>query len=188
MFAASAFQRAVGYERYKLVQRRKLMNKLGLALSPMVLAAAIFALSGVAAAQSGKSSSFGSDLSSGRNAPSSRESSGTSSSMAAINCPPAHVSAHKITESEALDLAQQYADKNLKGYKVVQPSRYGGKGDRGTAFTGGYTTVCYNKDGDAYHSVEYSFDAKNPKGSMRTLTVDQFGSVRQYRETESASK
>jgi hypothetical protein len=163
------------------------MNKLGLALSPMMLAAAVFALSGVAAAQSGKSSSsFGSDLSSGRNAPSSRESSG--SMQAAINCPPAHVSAHKITESEALDLAQQYADKNLKGYKVVQPSRYGGKGDRGAAFTGGYTTVCYNKDGDAYHSVEYSFDAKNPKGSMRTLTVDQFGSVRQYRETESAAR
>jgi hypothetical protein len=148
----------------------------------MILATAVFTLSGVAAAQSQQpSSSFGGDLSSGRNAPSSRE-------LSAINCPPPHVSTHRITESEALDLAQQYADKNLKGYKVVQPSRYGGKGDRGTAFTGGYSTVCYNKDGDAHHSVEYSFDAKNAKGSMRTVTVDQFGSVKQYRETESASR
>ena len=164
------------------------MTKLGLALSPLVVAAMIFALSGVAAAQSKSSSSFGGDLSSGRNAPSTRESGASSSMAAAINCPPAHITTHKITESEALDLAQQYADKNLKGYKVVQATRYGGKGDRGPAFMGGYNTVCYNKDGEAYHSVEYSFDAKNPKGSMRTLTVDQFGSVRQYRETESASR
>ena len=162
------------------------MKKFGLILSPLVVAAVVFALSGVAGAQSksGSSSSFGNDLSSGRNAPSTRE----SSAAAAITCPPPHVSAHKISETEALDLAQQYADKNLKGYKVVQPSRYGGKGDRGPAFTGGYNTVCYSKDGEPYHSVEYSFDAKNTKGSMRTLTVDQFGSVRQYRETESAAR
>lgn len=156
------------------------MNKLGLALAPIVLAAVIFALSGVAAAQS--SSSFGSDLSSGRNAPSTRD-----SKIAGVQCPPAKVSARKITESEALDLAQQYADKNLKGFKVTQGTRYGGKGDKGPAYFGGYNTVCYNKDGEAYHSVEYSFDAKNSKGSMRTLTVDQFGSVRQYHETESAA-
>jgi hypothetical protein len=163
--------------------RRKIMKKLVMALSPIVGAAMIFALSGVAAAQSRPSSpSFGNDLSSGRNAPSSRE-----SVAAAINCPPPHVSAHKITETEALDLAQQYADKNLKGYKVSPVTRSNGK-DSGAALGGGYNTVCYNKDGDAYHSVEYSFDAKNSKGSMRTLTVDQFGSVRQYRETESAAR
>jgi len=163
------------------------MNKL--ALSPMILGAVIFALSGVAAAQSksGSSSSFGNDLSSGRNAPSTREASSSSSPMIAAQCPPPHVSAHKITESEALDLAQQYADKNLKGYKVSLMNRSAGK-DKGPAFTGGYNTVCYNKDGEAYHSVEYSFDAKNAKGSMRTLTVDQFGSVRQYRDTTSASR
>ena len=166
------------------------MNKLGLVLSPIVLAAAIFALSGVAAAQSGQSSSsFGGDLSSGRNAPSSRDRSATSSSMAAvINCPPPNIAGHKITETEALDLAQQYADKNLKGFKVAQTTRFGGKGDRGPAFTGGYNTVCYNKDGEGYHSVEYSFDAKNSKGSMRTITVDQFGFARQFHETESAAR
>ena len=163
------------------------MKKLGLALAPVVGAAMIFALSGVAAAQSKPSSpSFGSDLSSGRNAPSSRDSSGASSAAAA-QCPRPKVSAHKINETEALDLAQQYADKNLKGYKVSPVTRSWGR-DKGPAFGGGYNTVCYSKDGEAYHSIEYSFDAKNAKGTMRTLTVDQFGSVRQYHETESAAR
>jgi hypothetical protein len=141
--------------------RRKFMNKLGLALSPIVLAAVVFALSGVAAAQSRQ--------------------------VAGAKCPAPQVAGHKINESEALNLAQQYADNNLKGFKVVQPSRYGGRGDRGAAFTGGYNTVCYSKDGDAFYSVEYSFDAKNSKGSMRTLHVDQFGSVTQYHGIESAA-
>lgn len=137
------------------------MKKLGLALSPVAAAAVMFALSGVAAAQS-------------------RQITG------ATACPPAKVSQHKITETEALELAQQYADKNLKGFKVSPVTRSNGR-DSGSAWGGGYNTVCYNQDGDAHHSVEYSFDAKNSKGSLRTLTVDQFGSVRQYRETESAA-
>ena len=155
------------------------MKKLALALSPAVVVAVMFALSGVAAAQTGKSSSFGGDLSSGRNAPSTRE-------AAARNCPLPNVAGHKINETEALGLAQKYAEQNLKDYKVIQPTSGSGRA-RAAAYTGGYNTVCYNKDGDAYRSVEYSFDAKNSKGSMRTLTVDQFGSVRQYRETESAA-
>ncbi len=136
------------------------MKKLALALSPVVLAA-IFAFSGVAAAQSRQ--------------------------VVGPQCPPPNIAGHKIDETEALQLAQKYADQNLKGFKVIQPSRAAGK-DRGPVFTGGYTTVCYTKDGDVHHSVEYSFDAKSPKGSMRTLTVDQFGAVRQYRETESAAR
>ncbi|HTM09729.1 MAG TPA: hypothetical protein VL754_15185 [Verrucomicrobiae bacterium] len=164
------------------------MTKLGLALSPVVVAAVMFALSGVAAAQS--SSSFGNDLSSGRNAPSSRDPRDSSGkiSVAGAQCPRPNVAGHKINESQALDLAQQYADKNLKGFKVAQATRSAGREGRGPAYGGGYNTVCYNKDGDAYHSVEYSFDAKNSKGSMRTITVDQFGSVSQYHETESASR
>ncbi|HKA35039.1 MAG TPA: hypothetical protein VKH64_17625 [Candidatus Binatia bacterium] len=136
------------------------MKKLALALSPVVVAAVFFALSGVAAAQSKQT--------------------------AGVSCPPPKVAAHKITEPEALDLAQQYADKNLKGgYKVVQPTAGSGKA-RGPVLTGGYNTMCFNKDGDAYSSVEYSFEAKNAKGSMRILRVDQFGSVSQHREIESA--
>ena len=166
------------------------MKKLVLAISPIVIAAVVFALSGVAGAQSksGSSSSFGHDLSSGRNAPSTRES-GTPMA-AAINCPPPHITTHKITEIEAMDLAQQYADKNLKDYKLVKPTtNSGGRTPHSEpAYGGGYNTVCYSKDGEPHHSVEYSFDAKNSKGSMRTLIVDQFGSVRQYRETESAAR
>jgi hypothetical protein len=137
------------------------MKKLGLAFSPIVVAAMMLALSGVAAAQSRQ--------------------------IAGPQCPPPNVAGHKITETEALDLAQQYAEKNLKGFKVEQPKSGSGR-SRAVAYGGGYNTVCYNKDGDVYHSVEYSFDAKNSKGSMRTLTVDQFGSVRQYRDTESAAR
>jgi|SRR3954462_4566913 hypothetical protein len=137
------------------------MKKSGLAILPMLLAMVIFTLSGVAAAQSLQ--------------------------VAAVNCPPAKVAGHKINEVEAISLAQQYADKNLKGgYKVVQPTAGSGKA-RGPVLTGGYNTVCFNKDGDAYNSVEYSFEAKNAKGSLRVLHVDQFGAVTQYREIESAT-
>ena len=138
------------------------MKKLVLALSPILGAAVIFALSGVAAAQSKQ--------------------------IAGANCPPPNVAGHKITETEALSLAQKYADKNLKGgYKVVQPTSGTGKLSKGPAYGGGYATTCFNKDGDAYTSVEYSFEAKNAKGSVRMLQVDQFGSVRQYKEIESAA-
>ncbi|GEM_PF-2803167 len=137
------------------------MKKLIIALSPVVVAAVFFALSGVASAQSKQ--------------------------VAGISCPPANVAGHKITETEALSLAQKYADQNLKGgYKVIQPVAGSGKA-RGPVLTGGYNTMCYNKDGDAYTSVAYSFEAKNAKGSMRILTVDQFGSVTQHREIDTAA-
>ena len=162
------------------------MTKLGIALSPVVLAAVTFALSGCGGAQSGQSS-FSSQPS-GRNAPSSRdrELSATSSpKIAAAQCPPQKISARKITETEALDLAQQYADKNLKDYKVVQPTSGTGKLSKGPAYGGGYPTTCFTKDGDVFHSVEYSFEAKNVKGTSRLLSVDLFGAVREYRETAS---
>lgn len=136
------------------------MKKLGLALSPVVIAAMMFALSGVAAAQSRQ--------------------------VAGPQCPPPNVAGHKITETEAVQLAQQYADQNLKGFKVAPHTRSAGR-DQGTAYTGGYKTVCFTKDGDAHSSVEYSFDAKNSKGSRRVLHVDQFGYVNQYRGMESAA-
>jgi predicted RNA methylase len=105
--------------------------------------------------------------------------------MASAQCPPQRISAHKITEPEAIDLAQKYADANLKGYKVAQPTSGTGKLSKGPAYGGGYPTTCFNKDGDAFHSVEYSFEAKNVKGTSRLLSVDQFGAVREYRETAS---
>src|ERR1043166_9472995 len=102
------------------------MKKLGLAFSPIMVAAMMFALSGVAAAQSKQ--------------------------IAGANCPLPNVTGHKITETEALSLALQYADKNLKGgYKVVQPIAGSGKA-RGAVLTGGYNTMCFNKDGDAHTS------------------------------------
>jgi outer membrane protein OmpA-like peptidoglycan-associated protein len=68
-------------------------------------------------------------------------------------------------------LAQQYADKNLAGFKVEKPEGYGG----------GYTTMCYKVDNaGAYqtlYSVEYSIDVKNRAGEARNLRVDQFGNV-----------
>jgi hypothetical protein len=156
-----------------------------LALSPVVLAAVAFALSGCAGTQSGQSFS---SAPSGRNAPSSRDrelSAASSPKMASAQCPPQRISAHKITEPEAIDLAQKYADANLKGYKVAQPTSGTGKLSKGPAYGGGYPTTCFNKDGDAFHSVEYSFEAKNVKGTSRLLSVDQFGAVREYRETAS---
>lgn len=163
------------------------MKKLIVALSPLVVAAVTFALSGCAGTQSGQSSF--SSAPSGRNAPSSRDrelSAASSPKIAAAQCPAQKISAHKISETQAMDLAQQYADKNLKGgYKVVQPTSHTGKLSKGPAYGGGYPTTCFNKDGDAYHSVEYSFEAKNVKGTSRLLSVDQFGAVREYRETAS---
>ena len=136
------------------------MTKLAIALSPVVLAAVVFVFSCVAAAQSKQ--------------------------VTGISCPPPNVAGHKITETEALSLSQKYADQNLKGgYKVVQPTAGSGKA-QGPVYLGSYKTMCFNKDGDAYNSVEYSFEANNAKGSTRILHVDQFGSVSQYREIESA--
>ena len=86
------------------------MKKLRLALSPIVAAAGILALSGVSVAQMVVVSS--------------------------ANRPQVKATKEKITEDQARDLAQLYADKNLAGYRVVRPSGYGG----------GYNTVCVRKD------------------------------------------
>lgn len=82
----------------------------------------------------------------------------------------------KITEDQARDLAQQYADKNLAGFKVVRPLGYGG----------GYNTVCYKIDSpttgryQSFYSVEYSMDVKSPANETRNLRVDQFGYVTEF--------
>ena len=96
--------------------------------------------------------------------------------VASANCPQLKVTKEKITENQARDLAQQYADKNLAGFKVVRPLGYGG----------GYQTVCYKIDSpttgryQAFYSVEYSIDAQNPAAETRNLRVDQFGYVTEF--------
>jgi outer membrane protein OmpA-like peptidoglycan-associated protein len=96
--------------------------------------------------------------------------------VASANCPQLKVTKEKITEDQARDLAQQYADKNLAGFKVVRPLGYGG----------GYQTVCYKIDSpatgryQALYSVEYSIDAKNAAAETRNLRVDQFGYVTEF--------
>lgn len=77
---------------------------------------------------------------------------------------------------QARDFAQQYADKNLAGFKVVRPLGYGG----------GYQTVCYKADSPAtgrhqsFYSVEYSIDTRNSAAETRNLRVDQFGYVTEF--------
>ena len=139
------------------------MKKLALVLTPMVTAAGILALSGVAMAQ--------------REGDAKGWMGGMSHEMvASANCPQLQVTKEKITEDQARDLAQQYADKNLPGFKVVRPLGYGG----------GYQTVCYKIDSpatgrhQALYSVEYSIDAKNSSAQTRNLRVDQFGYVTEF--------
>ena len=136
------------------------MKRLGSVLSPMVTVAGILALSGVAMAQ--------------REGDSKGWMGAMSHEMAlSANCPQIQVTKAKITEDEARDLAQKYADKNLAGFKVVRPLGYGG----------GYNTVCYKIDSpstgrfQSFYSVEYSIDAKNAAADTRNLRVDQFGYV-----------
>ena len=138
------------------------MKRLGL-VKPMVTVAGILALSGVAMAQrEGDAKSWMGGMS--------------HELVASANCPQLKVTKEKITEDQARDLAQQYADKNLAGFKVVRPSSYGG----------GYNTVCYKIDSPAtgryqsFYSVEYSIDAKNPSAETRNLRVDQFGHVTEF--------
>jgi peptidoglycan-associated lipoprotein len=91
-------------------------------------------------------------------------------------CPLPKITKDKITEDQARDLAQQYADKNWAGFKVVRPLGYGG----------GYTTMCYKTDSASsgrfltLYSVEYSMDVKSPAGEARNLCVDQFGTVSEF--------
>ena len=138
------------------------MRKLGL-VKPMVTAAGILALSGVAMAQrEGDARSWMGGMS--------------HEMVASANCPQLKVTKEKITEDQARDLAQKYADKNLAGFKVVRPLGYGG----------GYQTVCYKIDSPAtgryqsFYSVEYSIDAQNPAAETRNLRVDQFGYVTEF--------
>ena len=159
------------------------MKKLRLALSPMVAAAGILALSGVAVAQ------MGGDARGWMG--------GMSNEMvASANCPQLRVTKEKITENQAQDLAQQYADKNLVGFKVVRPSVswIEDSDEKGPAYGGGYQTVCYKVDSpetgrnQAFYSVEYSIDAINSAGDTRILRVDQFGYVTEFAGTDTASR
>lgn len=95
------------------------MKRLGF-VKPMVTAAGILALSGVGLAQTPSQSH--------------REASARAHEiLSSAPCPLPRVTKDKITENEARDLAQQFADKNWAGFKVERPLGYGG----------GYTTMCY---------------------------------------------
>ena len=139
------------------------MKRLRSVLSPMVTTAGILALSGVVLAQSPSES---------HRAASAR----AHEIMSSAPCPLPKVTKEKITEDEARDLAQAFADKNMNGFKVVRPLGYGG----------GYTTMCYQTANAAparplvLYSVEYSMDLKNPAGETRNLCVDQYGTVSEF--------
>jgi peptidoglycan-associated lipoprotein len=139
------------------------MKRLRSVLSPMVTAAGIIALSGVGLAQSPSES---------HRAASAR----AHEIMSSAPCPLPRVTKDKITENQARDLAQGYADKNMSGFKVVRPDGFGG----------GYTTMCYQTANGAparplvLYSVEYSMDLKNPAGETRNLCVDQYGTVSEF--------
>lgn len=132
-------------------------------LSPMITAAGILALSGVGLAQTPSDS---------HRAASAR----AHEVMSSAPCPLPRVTKDKITEDQARDLAQQFADKNWNGFRVVRPLDYGG----------GYTTMCYQTASSStarpvvLYSVEYSMDLKNPAGETRNLCVDQFGTVSEF--------
>jgi outer membrane protein OmpA-like peptidoglycan-associated protein len=132
-------------------------------VKPLLAAAGVLALTGVATAQrEGDAKNWMGGMS--------------HELVASANCPQLKVTKEKITEDQARDLAQQYADKNLAGFKVVRPLGYGG----------GYQTVCYKIDSpatgryQALYSVEYSIDAKNAAAETRNLRVDQFGYVTEF--------
>ena len=138
------------------------MKRLGL-VKPMVTAAGILALYGVGLAQTPSDS---------HHAASAR----AHELMSSAPCPLPRVTKDKITEDQARDLAQQFADKNWNGFQVVRPGGYGG----------GYNTMCYQTANSAparpliLYSVEYSMDLKSPAGETRNLCVDQFGTVSEF--------
>jgi peptidoglycan-associated lipoprotein len=138
------------------------MKRLGL-VKPMVTAAGILALYGVGLAQTPSDS---------HHAASAR----AHELMSSAPCPLPKITKDKITEDQGRDLAQQFADKNWAGFKVVRPAGYGG----------GYNTMCYQTANSAparpliLYSVEYSMDLKNPAGETRNLCVDQFGTVTEF--------
>jgi outer membrane protein OmpA-like peptidoglycan-associated protein len=129
----------------------------------MVTAAGILALSGVGLAQTPSES---------HRAASAR----AHEIISSAPCPLPRVTKDKITEDQARNLAQQFADKNWPGFKVERPLGYGG----------GYTTMCYQTVNASparplvLYSVEYSMDLKNPEGEMRNLCVDQYGTVGEF--------
>jgi outer membrane protein OmpA-like peptidoglycan-associated protein len=130
---------------------------------PVITAVGILALSGVGLAQTPSQSH--------------REASARAHEiLSSAPCPLPRVTKEKITENEARDLAQQFADKNWAGFKVERPLGYGG----------GYTTMCYQTASSStarplvLYSVEYSMDLKNPAGETRNLCVDQFGTVSEF--------
>ncbi len=131
-------------------------------VSLMVAAAGFLALSGVATAQR--------DIG--------PWSARAHESMSSAPCPQVKVTKERITEDQARDLAQRYADKNpagFAGFKVERPLGYGG----------GYTTMCFQNNPATgryltLYSVEYSINLKNPAGEMRNLCVDQFGTVTEF--------
>jgi len=138
------------------------MKRLGF-VKPVVTAVGILALSGVGLAQTPSQSH--------------REASARAHEiLSSAPCPLPRVTKDKITEDQARDLAQQFADKNWAGFKVERPLGYGG----------GYTTMCYQTASSSparplvLYSVEYSMDVKNPAGETRNLCVDQFGSVSEF--------
>lgn len=139
------------------------MKRLRSVLSPMVTAAGILALSGVGLAQTPGES---------HRAASAR----AHEIISSAPCPLPRVTKDKITEDQARNLAQQFADKNWAGFKVERPLGYGG----------GYTTMCYQTVNASaarplvLYSVEYSMDLKNPEGEMRNLCVDQYGTVGEF--------
>jgi len=139
------------------------MKRLRSVLSPMVTTAGILALSGAVLAQSPSDS---------HRAASAR----AHEIMSSAPCPLPKVTKERITENQARDLAQAFANKNMTGFNVVRPLGYGG----------GYTTMCYQTVNAAptrplvLYSVEYSVDLKNPAGETRNLCVDQFGTVSEF--------
>ena len=143
------------------------MQRLRSVLTPVITAASVLALSGIGLAQTPSGSH--------------REASARAHEfMSSAPCPLAKVTKEKITEEEARELAQGFADKNWTGFKVVRPLSYGG----------GYTTMCYQTAGGfvslrrarplVLYSVEYSMDLKNPTGETRNLCVDQYGFVTEF--------
>jgi peptidoglycan-associated lipoprotein len=138
------------------------MKRSGL-VKPIVTAVGILALSGVGLAQTPSKSH--------------REASARAHEiLSSAPCPLPRVTKEKINEDKARDLAQQFADKNWAGFKVVRPLGYGG----------GYNTMCYQTASSTparplvLYSVEYSMDLKNPTGETRNLCVDQFGTVSEF--------
>jgi hypothetical protein len=156
-------------------------------VKPLLAVAGVLVLSGVAIAQTqGDTRSWRDGM--------------NHESVATENCPQLKVTNEKITEDQARDFAQQYADKNLSGFKVVKGLGYGG----------GYQTVCYEINNAttlsvlpegapifasfpaatsnvipgviagltpasgrsvAFYSIEYSFDLKNSAAETRNLRV-----------------